>query len=111
MEFSTSLKENFEFRRLYSKGRSLAGPHIVLYAKVRERDTNQVGLTVSAKLAHAVRRNRVKRRLREAYRLNEGKFRRGLDLVIVVRGRGVDAPYRTLEAELLELAGRMELLR
>ena len=63
-----------------------------------------------AKLGHAVRRNRVRRRLREAYRLNEGRFSRGVDLVIVVRGRGMDAPYRVLETELLELAGRLELL-
>ena len=110
MDFSTSLKENFEFRRLYRKGKSAVGPHIVLYALCRERENNRVGITVSAKLAKAVRRNKVRRRLREIYRLNEGRFRRGTDLVIVVRGRGMDAPYRVLETELLELAGRLELL-
>ena len=66
---------------------------------------------VSAKLAKAVRRNKVRRRLREIYRLNEGRFRRGTDLVIVVRGRGVSAPYRVLERELLELAKGLALLR
>ncbi len=110
MEFSESLKENFEFRRLYARGRSAAGRHIVLYARRRQTGRNRVGITVSAKLGHAVRRNRVRRRLREAYRLNEGRFSRGVDLVIVVRGRGMDAPYRVLETELLELAGRLELL-
>lgn len=111
MEFSTSLKENFEFRRLYAKGQSAVGRSLVLYARRRERDTNRLGLSVSAKLGCAVRRNRVRRRLREAYRLNEGKFRRGLDMVVVVRGRGMNAPYRVLETELLALAGKLELLR
>ena len=87
------------------------GPNIVLYARLRHRDQNRVGITVSAKLAKAVRRNKVRRRLREIYRLNEPKLRRGADLVIVVRGRGVTAPYRVLEREFLELAGRLELLR
>lgn len=111
MEFSTSLKENFEFRRLYSRGVSAVGKSLVLYARRRRRETNRLGLTVSAKLGCAVRRNRVRRKLREAYRLNEGKFLRGLDMVIVVRGRGMDAPYRELESELLALAGKLELLR
>ncbi len=111
MEFSTSLKENFEFRRLYAKGKSAVGPNIVLYARRRERETNRVGITVSAKLAKAVRRNKVRRRLREIYRLNESRLRRGVDLVIVVRGRGVTAPYRVLEHEFLTLAKRLELLR
>ncbi len=111
MEFSTSLKENFEFRRLYARGRSAVGRTLVLYARRRERDTNRLGISVSAKLGCAVRRNRVRRRLREAYRLNEGKFLPGTDMVIVVRGRGMDAPYRALEAELLALAGKLGLLR
>ncbi len=111
VRFSTSLKEHFEFRRLYSKGKSAVGPNIVLYARKRDRRENRIGITVSAKLAKAVRRNRVRRRLREAYRLNEEKFLPGVDLVAVVRGRGVSAPYRVLERELLELAGRLGLLR
>ena len=110
MEFSTSLKENYEFRRLYSKGRSMAGRYLVLYVRRRPGSHNRVGITVSAKLAHAVKRNRVRRRLREIYRLNEQKFVRGLDMVIVVRGRGVDAPYRTLETEVMTLAEKLEAL-
>ncbi len=110
MEFSASLKENFEFRRLYAKGRSAAGRELVLYARRRGRDTNRLGVTVSAKLGCAVRRNRVRRRLREAYRLNESRFVRGVDMVIVVRGRGMDAPYRVLERELLALAEKLGIL-
>lgn len=110
MDFSTSLKENFEFRRLYRKGKSAVGANLVLYAHCRDRETNRLGITVSAKLAKAVRRNKVRRRLREIYRLNEARFRRGVDLVVVVRGRGVSAPYRVLERELLTLAGKLELL-
>ena len=111
MEFSTSLKENFEFRRLYAKGRSAAGRQLVLYARRRKSDMNRLGVTVSAKLGCAVRRNRVRRRLREAYRLNESRFSRGLDMVIVVRGRGMDAPYKALERELLELSEKLGLLQ
>ena len=111
MEFSTSLKENFEFRRLYAKGASAAGRFLVLYVRRCQRAGNRVGVTVSAKLAHAVKRNRVRRRLREIYRLNEDRFVRGLDMVVVVRGRGVEAPYGALEEDYLALAARLGALQ
>ena len=111
MEFSTSLKENFEFRRLYARGASAATGRLVLYARRRQRPTNRLGITVSTKLGKAVRRNKVRRRLREIYRLNESRFLPGCDMVVVVRSRGIGAPYRALEADFLALAGKLELLR
>ena len=110
MRFSTSLKNNFEFRRLYFKGRSAAGPLLVLYTRPNKREENRLGITVGTKLGGAVTRNRVRRRLREIYRLNEEKFLRGKDLVVVARTRSVDASYRELEREFLRLAGKMGLM-
>ena len=62
---------------------------------------NRLGLTVSAKLACAVKRNRIKRLFREAYRLNEDKFADGIDLVLVARVRAVGASYQEIEKSLL----------
>ena len=71
---------------------------------------NRVGLTVSAKLGHAVVRNRIRRRLREIYRLNEGRFRTGFDIVVVARSRAVTAEYAELEKAYLSLADKLGLL-
>ena len=57
--------------------------------------------SVSAKLAGAVQRNRVKRLFREAYRLHEDEFARGVDLVLVARSRAVGATYWEIEKSLL----------
>ena len=111
MEFSRSLKQNHLFRRLYRRGASAANRYLVLYCRRNGSDGNRVGLTVSAKLGHAVVRNRLRRRLREIYRLHEGAFRRGYDIVVVARGRAVDAPYGQLERAYLALAGRLGLLQ
>lgn len=111
MLFSTSLKLNHVFRRLYRKGMSCANRYLVLYCRRNGTEENRVGLTVSAKLGHAVLRNRVRRRLREIYRLHEQEFLRGWDLVVVVRARGIDASYRELEKAYLSLARKLELLR
>ena len=66
MQFSSSLKFNHIFRRLYRKGQSAANGYLVLYCRKNGSQANRIGLTVSAKLAHAVQRNRLRRQLREA---------------------------------------------
>ena len=110
MKFSKSLKLNHVFRRLYHKGRSAAGKYLVIYCRKNGSQENRVGLTVSAKLGHAVVRNRIRRRLREIYRLHESQFQPGWDIVVVARGRAVDAPYRKLESAYLSLADKLGLL-
>ena len=110
MQFSRSLKLNHLFRRLYSKGKSAAGKYLVLYCRRNGTQENRIGLTVSAKLGHAVVRNRVRRRLREIYRLHESQFQPGWDIVVVARSRAVDAPYKKLEYAYLSLADKLGLL-
>jgi len=110
MEFTDSLKKNYEFRRLYHKGKSVATPYVVVYMKRTGRSTNQLGITVSNKIGKAVVRNKVRRRLREIYRLHEGEFRRGYDLVFVARGRSVGASYAQLEAAVLKACRQLKLL-
>ena len=111
MQFTTTLKKNFEFRRLYAKGRSAVTPTLVLYVRRGKGGANRVGFTVTAKLGHAVVRNRVRRRLREIYRLHEGELAAGLDLVVVARGRSVRASYRDLERDFLAGCRKLSLLR
>ena len=105
MEFTVTLKKNYEFRRLYSKGKSTATACLALYCRKNGSVRNRIGSTVSNKIGHAVVRNRIRRRLREIYRLA-----RGYDIVVVARMRAHDADYHRLEADFLKAAGRLGLL-
>jgi ribonuclease P protein component len=111
MKVRGTLKKNSDFRRLYAKGKSAVTPYLVLYTRPNRLGENRVGYTVSVKVGHAVVRNRVRRRLREIYRLNSPSLRPGFDLVIVARGRAVDCPYRKLEAAFLRACETLELTR
>ena len=110
MKFSTSLKLNHVFRRLYHST-GFADPHLVLYARRNRLGQNRVGITVSKKLGHAVVRNRVRRRLREIYRLNEQLFQPGWDIVVVARSKAVDAEFSQLTKSYLTLAKKAGILR
>ena len=109
MKFSSSLKLNHIFRRLYHTN-GQANSYLVLYARRNPTGTNRVGITVSKKLGKAHIRNRVRRRLREVYRLNEVKFRRGWDIVVVARSRCVEAPFEKLTDSYLALAQKAGIL-
>lgn len=111
MKKTVSLKENHLFRRLYSKGQSAASPFLAVYIRRNGRPGNRLGLTVSTKLGHAVVRNRVRRRLREIYRLNEDKLVSGVDMVVVARVRAAHAAYWQLEESFLKLCGRLGVLK
>ena len=103
MKFSSPLKRNHIFRRLYSSSGHANG-YLVLYARPNRTATNRVGITAGKKLGHAVVRNRVRRRLREIYRLNEDRFAPGWDIVVVARSRCIDADFQKLTHAYLSLA-------
>lgn len=109
MKFSCALKLNHIFRRLYAT-KGFANGYLVLYARQNHSATNRVGITVSKKLGRAVVRNRVRRRLREIYRLNEDRFAPGWDIVVVARSRCVDGDFRKLTQAYLSLAEKAGLL-
>ena len=109
MQFSVSLKQNHIFRRLY-RTPGAADSYMVLYARRNREEKNRVGFTVSKKLGHAVVRNRTRRRLREIYRLNEHRFARGYDIVVVARSAAVDADFAVLERDYLNLAKKAGIL-
>ena len=110
MKRATTVKENYEFRRIYAKGKSGVSPYLVVYCRPNRRKNNRLGVTVSAKLGHAVVRNRVRRRLREIFRLSQPKMRKGYDIILVARRRAVTATYQELEKAYLRICEKQGLL-
>ncbi len=109
MKFSTSLKLNHVFRRLYHTSGAADG-YLVLYARKNKTGLNRVGITVSKKLGKAHVRNRIRRRLREVYRINEEAFLPGYDIVVVARSKTVDAEFSKLTKSYLSLAKKAGIL-
>ena len=109
MKFSSSLKLNHVFRRLYAT-KGLANGFLVFYARRNRLDINRVGITAGKKLGKAHIRNRIRRRLREVYRLHEEQVLPGWDIVVVARSRCLDASFADLTKAYLALARKAGVL-
>jgi ribonuclease P protein component len=64
------LKKNAEFRVVYRKGKSFSNNLLVLYIYKNKKDFNRLGIVVSKKVGKSVIRNRIKRLIKESFRLN-----------------------------------------
>lgn len=110
MNQTVAIKQPHLFRRAYAKGKSAVTPTVVLYARKNGQNFNRLGLTVGTKVGKATVRNRVRRRLKESYRLREGTLKTGYDLVVVARSAAADARFEVLDRHLASLLKRLELL-
>ncbi len=109
MKHTVPLKQNHEFRRLYNKGKSAVSPYFAIYCRKTNRPYSRLGITTGVKLGKAVKRNYVRRRIRELYRTNEDKLLPGFDVVVVARSRAIYGRYAELERSFLQLMRKLGL--
>jgi ribonuclease P protein component len=89
MQHTYTLKTNNDFRRIYNRGKSFVSSGIVVYVTRNSAGYNRIGLTVGKKIGNAVKRNRAKRVMREAFISFENRLKSGYDIVLVARGKTV----------------------
>ena len=110
MEYSGSLKKNRDFQTVYKIGRSYANKYLVMYVTENHTDRNRLGISVSKKVGNSIVRHRLTRLLRESYRLQEDRFQRGLDIVVIARAGAKGRTYQQIESALIHLAGLHKII-
>jgi ribonuclease P protein component len=100
---SEHLQRPWQFRHLYDNGRRCEGRLLVLYALETEGAGRQLGVVTSRRIGNAVARNRARRLMREAYRLNKLKLKDHLQLVMIARSAIRDKSFHDVETEVLAL--------
>lgn len=81
----THLRSGQDFERVYSQKTRASDQHVLIFAAQNDLGYSRFGLSVSKKHGNAVRRNRIKRLLREAFRLMKNELPQGLDLIFIPR--------------------------
>ena len=107
---SEIIRSKQDFNRVYSLGKSFACRDMVLYVLQDENLNGKIGFAAGKKLGCAVTRNRVKRLLREAYRLNKNKIRRDAAMILVGRKNLVDAKFDSAEKSFLKICRKAKIL-
>lgn len=101
------LLRRLEFTSTMDKGLKVVTPYLVLLGQSGSQQESRMGLIVSKKVGPAVVRNKVKRRLREAFR-NWQARPQGLDFVIIARASLAEAEYEQVQASFQEALRRLE---
>jgi ribonuclease P protein component len=103
-----------DFNRVFKQGRRLSVPEFTMAFRIRPSKDDQsfpprLGLSVSRKVGNAVVRNKVKRRLREIFRLNQGILTSGAEIVVIPRKEVSNFGFFELKSKFLGLWERSKL--
>lgn len=112
MKRAHRLRRPDQFRRARREGRTFSSPLLTLNVVAGRRRRTRCGFVVGKQVGTAVRRNRAKRRVREAVRLALPAIAPGFDLVFVVRGPDLlSAPFVSIQQAVELLLRRAQIWR
>ncbi|MFO7952881.1 MAG: ribonuclease P protein component [Bacillota bacterium] len=105
------LKKNWEFKRVYKKGKTVVSKNIVLYYYQNKLTYNRIGYSISKKVGKCVVRNKIKRIYKEAFFKLDKKIKKGYDFILIARKPAVDVSFHEACKELYSLCRKGNLLQ
>ena len=98
------IKKNKEFQSVFKKGQSFANRQFVIYKLEKaEQEHFRIGLSVSKKIGNAVKRNQIKRYVRQEFLEFEGMFENKYDYVIIVRKPVAEMSFEEVKKSLVHI--------
>lgn len=104
------LKSSRLIKEALEQGRRFAGKFMVMWIRTGDDAALRAGVIAGKKTGGAVERNRAKRRLREAFRLNRWRLNDKCDIVLMARDKIGAASWNEVQSELISLAERAGIL-
>lgn len=107
------IKENSEFQHVLKHGKWFNSDVLTMYICKKEQEINRVGVAVGKKAGKSVIRNHLKRLIREAYRINEGKLVLGYDIVFIWKSNNKieEIDFHVVEKNLIKCLNKADLMK
>lgn len=101
-----TIRFNYEFSRIYRRGNYIPGKYVVLHYTPNKKDNNRIGITTGKKVRGSISRNRMRRLLRETYRLREPYLKKGYDIILLGRDNPGDIKQDRIDKDVVYLFKR-----
>jgi ribonuclease P protein component len=101
------LRSGRDFERIYTLKQKAGDDVLLLFGANNELGRTRIGLSVSRRNGNSVQRHRLRRLLKEAYRLEQHHIPEGLDLILIPSRNAAAAPLEAFRESLVKLAGRL----
>jgi ribonuclease P protein component len=99
---SNRLKNSREFLEVQEKAAKHHCKHFLILIAASDKGRNRLGITVTKKIdKRAVKRNKIKRRIRDIFRLNQHLLRENFDIIIIARKNAAEIEYKDTAREIL----------
>ncbi len=104
------LRSNVEFKKVYKYGKNYWNRNLILYVNKNDLGYTRVGYSITKKIGNSVERNRIRRQMKEIYRLKFNLIKNNYDLIFIPKKNVVDLPYDKLESAMIHIMKLAKLL-